>query len=166
MALCTWQSHIPRRHFPRNISWGSRHCIRKKGALLGRGLRQVVTRARLESNISSMSRARVWTNSFTVAAHIQQGTCQRSADAQRRTFAFFWRRFYKEKPAAAPGRARQFAKRLLDTGDDELRRTARNIRSRFAEKLTLPKNLTAQTRRRKPKWVRKHHRPHSNDSSF
>ena len=41
-------------------------------AWLGRGLRQAGTRARLESNISAMKRARVWTNSFTMPEHIQQ----------------------------------------------------------------------------------------------
>ena len=41
-------------------------------ACLGRDLRQVETGARLDTNIPAMSRARVWTNSFTVAAHIQR----------------------------------------------------------------------------------------------
>ena len=41
-------------------------------AWLGRDLRQVGTRARLDSNLPAMSRARVWTNSFTMAEHIQQ----------------------------------------------------------------------------------------------
>ena len=41
-------------------------------AWLGRGLRQAGTGARLESNLSAMNRARVWTNSFTMAEHIQQ----------------------------------------------------------------------------------------------
>ena len=36
------------------------------------GLRQVGIGARLGSNISAMSHARVWTNSFTMAEHIQQ----------------------------------------------------------------------------------------------
>ena len=41
-------------------------------AWLGRDLRQMETRARLESNLPAMSRARVWTNSFTVTVQIQQ----------------------------------------------------------------------------------------------
>ena len=39
---------------------------------LGRDLRQAGTGARLDSNLSAMNRARVWTNSFTMAEHIQQ----------------------------------------------------------------------------------------------
>ena len=42
------------------------------GACLGRDLRQAGTGARLKSNLSAMNRARVWTNSFTMAEHIQQ----------------------------------------------------------------------------------------------
>ena len=43
----------------------------KESAWLGRDLRPM-GRARLDSNIPAMSRARVWSRSFTVAAHIQQ----------------------------------------------------------------------------------------------
>ena len=45
---------------------------RDGSAWLGRDLRQVGTGASLDSNISAMSRARVWTDSFAVAAHIQR----------------------------------------------------------------------------------------------
>ena len=41
-------------------------------ACLGQDLRQAGTWARLKSNPSVMNRARVWTNSFTMAEHIQQ----------------------------------------------------------------------------------------------
>ena len=41
-------------------------------AWLGRDLRQMGTCARLDSNLHAMSGARVWTNSFTVAEHVQQ----------------------------------------------------------------------------------------------
>ena len=41
-------------------------------AWLGWDLRQVGIGAMLDSNMSAMSRARVWTNSFTMAEHIQQ----------------------------------------------------------------------------------------------
>ena len=46
----------------------------------GRDLRQVGTGTWLDSNIPAVSRAHVWTNSFTVAAHIQK----RRTVAQRR----------------------------------------------------------------------------------
>ena len=41
-------------------------------AWLGRDLRQAGTGAKLESNIFAMNRACVWTNSSTMAEHIQQ----------------------------------------------------------------------------------------------
>ena len=41
-------------------------------AWLIRDLRRAGTGARLDSNLSAMNRARVWTNSFTMAEHIQQ----------------------------------------------------------------------------------------------
>ena len=59
------------------------------GAWLGRDLRQAGTGARLDSSLPAMSRARVWTNSFTMAEHIQQrGDYQSRTAAQRRAFSF------------------------------------------------------------------------------
>ena len=46
-------------------------------AWLGRDLRQVGTGARLDPNIFAMSRVRFWTNSFTMAEHIQQEAISR-----------------------------------------------------------------------------------------
>ena len=52
---------------------GARKLHRSEGsAWLERDLRQVRTGARLDSNLPAMSRARVWTSSFTMAEHVQQ----------------------------------------------------------------------------------------------
>ena len=47
--------------------------VRSEGsAWLGRDLRPVGIGARLDPNLPAMSRARVWTNSFTIAEHINK----------------------------------------------------------------------------------------------
>ena len=55
---------------------------------LGRDLRQMGTGARLDSNLPAVGRARVWTNVFTMAEHIQQEAIARETVAQRRVFPF------------------------------------------------------------------------------
>ena len=82
MTLCTWQHErgaqyimiltseetLPEEQFLalETLHWS------EGSTWLGRDLRHMVTGARLDSTILAMSRARVWTKSFTVAAHIQQ----------------------------------------------------------------------------------------------
>ena len=86
-------------------------------AWLGRYLRQMGTGARLDSNILAMSRARVWSNSFTVAAHIQQEAIAREGPLHSEEF------FHLVKTVVhgeAPSRTRQFAQMLRDTADEEL----------------------------------------------
>ena len=57
-------------------------------AWLGRDLRQAGTGARLESNLSAMNRARVWTNSFTMTGHIQQEAIAREGPLYSEDFLF------------------------------------------------------------------------------
>ena len=60
-------------HFLRNSFRHSKRCTEAKGVPgFGRDLRQVGTGARLDSNLSAMSRVRVRTNSFMMAEHIQR----------------------------------------------------------------------------------------------
>ena len=81
MTLCTWQHERGALYFmiltdsedafseEQFLALEKLH--RSEGsAWLGPDLRQVGTGARLDSNLPSMSRARVWTNSFTMAEHI------------------------------------------------------------------------------------------------
>ena len=59
-------------------------------AWLGRDLLQAGTGARLESNLSSMNRARVWRVDQFIhddRTHSTRGDCQRTTVAQRRVFS-------------------------------------------------------------------------------
>ena len=86
-------------------------------AWLGRDLRQVETGARLDSNLSAMSRVRVWTNSFTMAEHIQQEAVAREGPLHSEEFFHLLKTVIQDE---APSHAMQFAQRLRDKADEEL----------------------------------------------
>ena len=86
-------------------------------AWLGRDLRQAGTGARLDSNLSAMERARVWTSSFTMAEHIQQEAITREKPLHSEQL------FHLPKTVVqgeAPSHAMQFALRLRDTADESM----------------------------------------------
>ena len=86
-------------------------------ACLGQDLRQVGTRARLKSNLSAMNRARVWTNSFTMAEHIQQEAIAREGLLHSQELFHLLKTVIQGE---ATSHAMQFAQRLRDTADEEL----------------------------------------------
>ena len=127
MTLCTWQhergalcimiltdseDELPEEPF---LALETLH-RREGSAWLGRDFRQVGTGVRLDSNLPAMSRARVWTNSFTMAERVQQEAIAREGP------------FHSEEPihllrtviqGEALSHAMQFAQRLRDTADEE-----------------------------------------------
>ena len=84
---------------------------------LGRDLRQAGTGARLESSLSAMNRARVWTNSFTMADHIQQEAIAREGPLYIEELSHLLR---IEVQGEGLSHAMQIAQRLRDTADEEL----------------------------------------------
>ena len=86
-------------------------------AWLGRDLRQVGIGARLDSNLPALSRARVWTNSFTMAAHIRQEAIARERPLHSEELFHLLKTVIQGE---APSHAMQFAQRLRDTADEEL----------------------------------------------
>ena len=64
-----------------------------------------------------MNRARVWTNSFTMAEHIQQEAIAREGPLYSEELFHLLRTVIQGK---GPSRAMQFAQRLRDTADEEL----------------------------------------------
>ena len=97
MTLCTWQHE--RGAFYIMILTDSEDAFseeqyvalktlqRNEGsAWLGRDLRPVGIGARLDSNLPALSRARVWTNSFTMAEHVQQEAIAREGPLHSEEF--------------------------------------------------------------------------------
>ena len=64
-----------------------------------------------------MSRARVWTNSFTVAEHVQQEAITKEGPSQSEELFHLLKTVIQ---GGAPSHAMQFAQRLRDTADEEL----------------------------------------------
>ena len=89
----------------------------ERSAWLGRDLRQVGTGARLDSNLPAMSRARVWTNSFTMAEHIQQEAITREGPLHSEELFHLLKSVIQGE---AFSHAIQFAQRLRDTSGEEL----------------------------------------------
>ena len=85
-------------------------------ACLGRDLRQAGTRARFVFTFSAMNRARVWTNSLTMAEHIQQEAIAREGLLHSQLFHLLKTVIQGESLS----HAMQFAQRLRDTADEEL----------------------------------------------
>ena len=90
-------------------------------AWFGRDLRQAETGTRLKSNLSAMKRARVWTNSFTMAEHIQQEAIGREGPLHSEELFHLLRTVLQGE---ALSYAMHIAQRLRDTGDDD---TAGNL---------------------------------------
>ena len=88
---------------------------REGSAWLGRDLRQVGLR--LDSNLPAKSRARVWTNSFTMAEHIQQEAISREGPLHSEELFHLLKTVMQ---GGAPSHDMQFAQRLRDTADEEL----------------------------------------------
>ena len=84
---------------------------------LGWDLRQMGIGARLESNLSAMNRARVWTTSFTMAEQIQQEAIAREGPLYSEELCHLLRTVIQGEGL---NQAMQFAKRLLDSADEEL----------------------------------------------
>ena len=85
-------------------------------AWLGRDLRQMETGAGLDSILSAMNRACVWTNSFTVAVQIQEAIARIGPLSSEGLF----RPLETVIQGEASCRERQCAQRLRDTADEEL----------------------------------------------
>ena len=128
MALCTWQHERGALYIV--ILTDSEETLSKEQFLaletlhqkeerasLGRHLKQVRTGTRLESNIPAMSRARVWTNSFTVAAHIQREAIGKEGPLHREELFYLLETVIQGKASSG---ATQYAQRLRDTADEEL----------------------------------------------
>ena len=88
-----------------------RECLARTGS------RQPGTGARLKSNLSAMNRARVWTNSSTMAEHIQQEAIAREGPLYSEELFHLLRTVTQGE---ALSHAMQFAQRLRDTADEEL----------------------------------------------
>ena len=89
----------------------------EESAWLGWDLRQVGIGARLDSKISAMSRARVWTNSFTMAEHIKQEAIAREGPPHSDELFHLLKNVIQGE---ASSHAMQFAQSLHDTADEEL----------------------------------------------
>ena len=83
------------------------------------------TGARLDSNLLAMSRARVWTNSFTMAEHTQQEAIAREGPMHSEELFHLLKTVIQGE---ALSHAMQFAQRLRDTADEEL---VTPLRTRF-----------------------------------
>ena len=75
------------------------------------------TGARLDSNLPAMSRAGVWTNSFTVAARTQQEAIAKAGPLRSEGLFHLLVTVIR---GDASSRARQFAQGLRDTAGEEL----------------------------------------------
>ena len=102
----------------RTQQWDHETLHRSEGSTwLGWDLRQMGTGARLDSNLPAMSRARVWTNSFTMAEHIQQEAIARRGPLHSEELFHLLKSVIQGE---APSHAMHFAQRLRDTADEEL----------------------------------------------
>ena len=108
-----------------------------------------------------MNRARVWTYSFTMAEHIQQEAIVREGPLYSEELFHLLKTVIQGETVS---HGLQFAQRLRDTADEELVTPLGNSWPLHTENWILLKNLIAQTRLRKVKWMRKSHRLHSNDN--
>ena len=113
-------------------------------------LQQAGTGARLESNPSAVNRARVWTNSFTMAEHIQQEAIVKEGPLYSEELFHLLRTVIQGEGLS---HAMQFAQRLRDTADEELVTPLGITWPPHTENRTWLKNLIAQTRLRKLKWM-------------
>ena len=86
-------------------------------AQLGWDLRQMGSGALLDCTVSAMSRARVWTNSFTLAGHIQQEAIAQEGPSHSKELGHLLETVAQGE---ASDRAVQFARGLHDTAAEEL----------------------------------------------
>ena len=75
----------------------------EESAWLGRDLRQMWTRARLDSTISAMSHARVWTSSSQLQHTFSKKRSQKKDRSKAMRFATCWKQWHSKKPPAARG---------------------------------------------------------------
>ena len=147
-------------HFPRNSFWRSKHCTGAKGVPGSDGISDKWGPGPgWTPNLPAMSRARVWTNSFTMAEHIQQEAIARERPLHSEELFHLLKTVIHGEVLS---HAMQFAQRLRDTADGELVTPRDYLWPPHTENRIWLKNLIAQTRRRKLKWKRKPHRLHSN----
>ena len=115
--------------------------------------------ARLDSTISAMSRARVWTNSF--AAHIQREAIVKEGPLQAEELGHVLETVAQRE---ASNRAAQFARGLPDAADEELVVSPETFATAGAREPDLAEAIV-QTRRLKQTWWKmRHHHLRSNDS--
>ena len=69
----------------------------------------------LDSNLHATSRARVWTNSFTVTEHVQQEAIAKEGPLHNEELFHLLKTVTQGE---APSHAMQFAQRLRDTADE------------------------------------------------
>ena len=113
------------------------------------------TGARLKSNHSAMNRARVWTNSFTMAEHIQQESIAREGPLYSEELFHLLRTVIQGESLS---HAIQFAQRLREQLLKSSWHHWEIAWPLHTENRTWLKNLIAQTRLRKLKWMRKSQR--------
>ena len=135
MTLCTWQHERGALYIIILTDSEGAHSEEQFSALetlhrsegsawLGRDLRQAGTWASLKSNPSAMNRARVWTNSFTMAEHIQQEAIAGEGPLHSEELFPFAENCDTRR---SPQPRMQFAQRLRDTADEELVTPLRNF---------------------------------------
>ena len=107
----------------------------------------------MDSNLPAMSRARVWTNSFTVAEHLQQEAIAKEGPSHSEELLHLLKTVIE---GGAPSHDMQFAQRSRDTADEELVTPLKKNSwpPQIGNRAWL-KNLIAQTRLQKLKWMRK-----------
>ena len=108
-----------------------------------------------------MNRARVWTISFTMAEHIQQESIAREGPLYSEELFHLLRTVIQGE---ALSHAMQVAQRLREQLTKSSWHHWEISWPLHTENRTWLKNLIAQTMLRKLKWMRKTHRPHSNDN--
>ena len=172
MTLCTWQHERGALYimiltdsedaFSKEQFSALNTLHRNEGsAWLGLDLRQMGIGARLDSILPAMSRARVWTNSFTVAEHIQQEVIAKEGPSQSEELFHLLKTVIQ---GGAPSHDMQFAQRLRDTADEELVTPLENFVAAAYREPDLAEELDRADEAAEAEVMRKPHRPHSNDS--
>ena len=115
----------------------------------------------LDSNLPAMSRARVWTNSFTMAEHIQQEAIAKKTPLHSEELFHLLKTVVQGE---ALSHTMQFAQRLRDTADEELVTPLETIVAAAHREPDLAEELDRADEAAEAEVDEKTHRPHSNDN--
>ena len=115
----------------------------------------------LDSNFPALSRARVWTNSFTMAEHIQQEAIAREGPLHSEELFHLLKTVIQGE---APSHAMQFAQRLRDTADEELVTPLEIFVAAARREPDLAQELDRADEAAETEVDEETHRPHSNDN--